>query len=225
MLKSIKKALEFCQKEEKVRGVVLTGSRSTFTTGLDVASVDGSNTTSVKDIESTAGAITSLLYNGKPAICAINGKAMGDGVIYALACDYRIATKDSFFQMPEITFGIFPGTGCMVLMTRIIGIPWTRKMLMYAEKIDAVKALKIGLIDQIVDSQEDLVQETMNRAKFLFTKNQTVLNAIKLCSNHFLDKPYREAYELERIGSSWYEFEDKERYLEDLHNKIINYGK
>ena len=220
MLKSIKKAIEHCQNDDKIRGIILTGRGNSFSTGIDLDYVDGSDHKAVKDIEQTAGEICLLLYNGKPVICAVNGRAMGDGVVYLLCCDYRIAIKDSIFQMPEINSGIFPGTGCIVLMTRIIGIPWTKKLLMFAEKISSEKALEIGLIDQIVDTQEELMELALKKATFLFTKNQTVLNSIKLCSNHFGDKSYNEAYELEKIGSGWYEHADKEKFLRAFRKKF-----
>ncbi|MFW9827180.1 MAG: enoyl-CoA hydratase/isomerase family protein [Candidatus Thorarchaeota archaeon] len=104
--------------------------------------------------------------------------------------------------MPEINLGIFRGTGIILLMSRGIGIPWTKKILIFAEKISSCKALEIGLIDQIVENKEELMKIALDKAKFLFTKNKTVLNAIKLCSNHLADKSYNEAYELEKIGSA-----------------------
>lgn len=123
-------------------------------------------------------------------------------------------------MMPEINLGIFPGTGIIVLMTRVIGIPWTKKILMFAEKISVERALEIGLIDQIVEDQDELMKVALDKAKFLFTKNQTVMNAIKLCSNHLADKSYNEAYELEKIGSAWYEHEDKDQYLKDFRKQF-----
>ncbi len=194
--------------------------RASFTTGMDIDEIDGSDHEAVKEYEETAASIQELFYYGKPVICAINGKAMGDGVAYALCSDYRIAVKNSFFMMPEINLGVFPGTGIIVLMTRVIGIHWTKKILMFAEKISAEKALEIGLIDHIVDNQEDLMKVALEKAKFLFTKNQTVLNAIKLCSNHLADKSYKDAYELEKIGSAWYEYEDKKQYIKNLREKF-----
>lgn len=220
MAKDLKKAIEFCQNSDKIRGLILTGNGTSFTTGMDIDEIDGSNHVAVKDYENTAASIQELLYYGKPTICAINGKAMGDGVVYALCSDYRISVKNCYFMMPEINIGVFPGTGIIVLMSRVIGIPWTKKILMFAEKIGSEKALKIGLIDQIVENQEELMKVALNKAKFLFTKNQTVLNAIKLCSNHLADKSYNEAYELEKVGSAWYEYEDKKNYLFDFRNKF-----
>ena len=220
MAKNLKNALEFCQNSEKIRGIILTGNGKSFTTGMDIDEIDGSDHAAVKEYEKTAASIQELFYYGKPTICAINGKTMGDGVAYALGSDYRITVRDSFFMMPEINLGVFPGTGIIVLMTRVIGISWTKKILMFAERISAEKALEIGLIDQIVENQEDLMKVALDKAKFLFTKNQTVLNAIKLCSNHLADKSYHTACELEQIGSAWYEYEDKDEYIKKYRKKF-----
>ncbi|MFX0187647.1 MAG: enoyl-CoA hydratase/isomerase family protein [Candidatus Hodarchaeota archaeon] len=219
-LKNLKKAIEYCQKSEKIRGIILTHNGTSFSTGMDLGAINGSAHAAVKELEGTAADICKLLYNGKPVICAVNGRTMGEGVVFLICCDYRIATKESFFQYPEINSGIFPGTGCIVLMTKIIGIPWTKKMLMLAEKVDSEKALDIGLIDQIVDSKEELMQEMMKKAKFLFTKNQTVLNAIKLCSNHFLNKSYNTAYQIEKEASAWYEHTDKDQFIINFRKKF-----
>lgn len=220
MAKNLKNAIEFCQNSEKIRGIILTGKGTSFTTGMDIDEIDGSDHGAVKEYEKTAASIQDLLYYGKPTICAINGKAMGDGVAYALCSDYRIAIRESFFMMPEINLGVFPGTGIIVLMTRVLGIPWTKKILMFSEKLSTEKALEIGLIDQIVEHQEELLELALGKAKFLFPKNQTVLNAIKLCSNHLADKSYNEAYELEKIGSAWYEYEDKEKFITEFRKKF-----
>ncbi|MHA1292270.1 MAG: enoyl-CoA hydratase/isomerase family protein [Promethearchaeota archaeon] len=220
LLVNLKKAIEYCQNSEKIRGIILTASGSSFSTGMDLDFIDGSNHMAVKRLEGTAAEICKLLFNGKPAIAAINGRCMGEGVVFTLCCDYRIAIKDTFFFMPEILSGIFPGTGCIILMTKIIGISWTKKMLMFAERINSEKALEINLIDHIVENKRDLLKVAMEKAKFLFAKNQTVINAIKLCSNHFIDKSYNEAYELEKQGSAWYEHDNKEKFIKSFREKF-----
>ena len=223
MVKNLKNAIEYCQNNEKIRGLVLTGNGTTFTTGLDMDTIDGSDQTAVKEYEKTAADIAELIFNGKPTICAINGRAMGDAVAYSLCSDYRIAIKESYFMMPEIRSGIFPGAGTIVLMTRMIGVPWTKRILMFAEKISAEKALEIGLIDQIVDNREELMEVTMRKARFLFTKNQPALNLIKLCSNHLPDKSYNEAYRLEKEAlMGWVEEKDKLQFVENFRKKLMN---
>jgi enoyl-CoA hydratase len=220
LFESLKEAVKYCQKEEKIRGIILTNNGTSFSTGVDLGAIDGSDHKAVKYLEATAADICKLIYNGKPAICAINGRTMGEGVVYTVCCDYRIATKESLFQMPEIFSGIFTGTGCLVLFSKILGISWTKKMCMFSEKINAEQALEIGIIDHIVEDKEELMKTALSKAKFLFTRNQMVLNAIKLCCNHLGNKAYNEAYGLEKIGSAWYEFEDREQYIKILREKF-----
>lgn len=219
-LDHLKNAIQHCQNDTKIRGLVLTNNGNSFSTGMDLDAIDGSDHVAVKKLEGTAADICKLLFNGKPAICAINGRTLGEGVVFSICCDYRIALKSSFFQMPEINSGIFPGTGCVILFSKIIGIPWTKKMLMFGEKVASSKALEIGLIDQVVDTYEQLIEETLNKARFLFSKNQTVLQAIKLCSNHFLDKSYADAYKIEKVASGWYKHQDKEMFIREFRKKF-----
>lgn len=221
MLTNLRNAVEHCQANEKIRGIILTNKGDNFSTGMDLGFIDGSDHVAVKTLEATAAETCLLLWNGKPAIAAINGRCMGEGAVFAICCDYRIATKTSYFQMPEIKSGIFPGTGCLILFSKIIGIPWTKKLLMLAERIDAEKALDINFIDLVVDEKEILLESALEKARFLSTKNQTVLNLIKLCANHLADKDYVSAYKIEQQGSAWYEHENKEFFLDKFRKKFI----
>jgi len=223
MLKDLKKAIDHCQQAENIRGILLTGNGNSFTTGMDMRSIDASNHEMAFEYERIASEIAFSLFSGKPVICAINGKAMGDGVAYALCSDYRLAIKETYFQMPEIKTGIFPGAGTIVIMTRVLGIPWTKRILMFAEKIPAEKALEIGLIDCIVDSKEELIKVALEKARFLFTKNQVVLNGIKLCTNYLIDKSISKGYELEKqFLKDWIEGGKKKDHVEYFREKIIS---
>ncbi|MEJ2248379.1 MAG: enoyl-CoA hydratase/isomerase family protein [Candidatus Lokiarchaeota archaeon] len=220
-LECLKECIKYCQENEKVRGLILTNDGNSFSTGMDLDFIDGSDHLAVKNLESTAADIVELLYNGKPTIAAVSGRCMGEGVVFTICCDYRIATKGSFFQMPEIYSGIFPGTGCVILFSKILGIPWTKKLLMFAEKVDAKNAKEINLIDKIVSSKDELIKEALKKARFLFTKNQTVLNLIKLCSNHLPNMSYKKAYEIEKQASGWYEYQDKKKFLKDFRKNFL----
>ena len=213
-------SMEYCQLSDKIRGIILTNNGESFSTGMDLDYIDGSDHAAVKELEATAADICNLIWDGKPVICALNGRCMGEGVVFAIACDYRIATKGSFFWMPEILSGIFPGTGCIILFSKILGIPWTKKMLMLAERVSAEKAIEINLIDQVVDNKDELMEAALDKAKFLFTKNQMVLNAIKLCSNHLMDKSYTRASLLESFASSWFEHQNETIFLSKLRRMI-----
>ncbi|MFX0008973.1 MAG: enoyl-CoA hydratase/isomerase family protein [Candidatus Hermodarchaeota archaeon] len=219
-LNDLKNAIEYCQADSKIKGVILTNNGTSFSTGMDLGEITKYDYTQVKELESIAATICKLLYNGKPAICAVNGRTMGEGVVFLVCCDYKIATKESFFQMPEINSAIFPGTGCVILFSKIIGINWTKKMLMFSEKIGIDLALKIGLIDSIVQDKQELMRLALEKANFLHSKNQIVLHAIKLMSNHLANENFAEAYDIEKKGSDWYKYKDKEQLLKELNDKF-----
>jgi enoyl-CoA hydratase/carnithine racemase len=214
-LTDLENALDFCQHHEKVKVIILTAYGTSFSTGMDLGEITKYDYKDVKELERRAASICKILYNGKPVICAINGRTLGEGVVFLTCCDYRIAVQGSFFQMPEINSAIFPGTGCITLFSKIIGISWTKKMLMFAERVDTQKAFSIGLIDEIVDDKI-LLTAAIEKAKFLSTKNQTVLNAIKILTNHLHNRKVSEAYKLEKIGSDWYRFPEKAKFLAEL---------
>ena len=219
-LKHLKEAIEFCQNNDKIKGLILTANGNSFSTGMDLGEITKYDYKDVKELEHLAASICQLLYNGKPTICAINGRTLGEGVVFLVCCDYRIAVKDSFFQMPEINTAIFPGTGCVTLFSKVLGISWTKKILMFAERLDAKKALEIGLIDKIVDNQDELMKVALDKAKFINTKNSTVMNSIKILSNHLMDKSFTDAYPLEIIASDWYKFTDKKKILKDFQKSL-----
>jgi enoyl-CoA hydratase len=221
LLNHLKKAIKYCNSSKKIRGIMLTNKGDSFSTGMDIGAIDASDHEAVKNLEKVAAEICFLLWNGKPAISAVNGRTMGEGVVFMICCDYRIATKDSYFQMPEIYSGIFPGTGCTILFAKVLGIGWAKKLLMFAEKIDAKKALQINLIDNIAEDSQKLMKAALKKARFLFTKNQTVLNLTKLCVNNLFDMPLKEAYEIEKEASAWYEHKDKDKFLEKFRHRFI----
>ena len=82
-------------------------------------------------------------------------------------------------------------------------------------KGNSLKALDINLIDNLVDTIENLMKQAFKKAKFLFTINQTVFNVIKLCGNHIIDKTDSEASKIEKKGSAWYEHEDKNSFIKE----------
>ena len=93
---------------------------------------------------------------------------------------------------------------------------------MLAEKVPSEKAVDINLVDLVVDNKEELMNVAMEKVKFLFPKNQTVLNAIKLCANHLADKDYMTAYQIEKQASSWYQYDDKESFLNKFRNRFLD---
>lgn len=89
----------------------------------------------------------------KPIVAAINGTCLGGGLELAIACQYRIATKDrkTVLGVPEVLLGILPGAGGTQRLPRLVGVPAAFDMMLTGRNIRADRAKKMGLVDQLVE--------------------------------------------------------------------------
>ena len=84
-------------------------------------------------------------------IAAIEGFCLGGGLELALACDMRLASRESTFGFPEITVGALPSGGGTVRAPRAIGLSRAREMLLFGRPIDARRAVDFGLVSELVE--------------------------------------------------------------------------
>ena len=85
------------------------------------------------------------------SIAAINGYAMGGGLECALSCDIRIAEQHAQLALPETAVGLLPcGCGTQTLPW-LVGEGWAKRMILTGERIDAATALRIGLVEEVVE--------------------------------------------------------------------------
>ena len=87
----------------------------------------------------------------KPIVAAIHGTALGGGLEVALACHFRVATKDAKLGLPEVKLGLLPGAGGTQRLPRAVGPELAVKMIVGGDPIGAAEALKNGLIEEIVE--------------------------------------------------------------------------
>jgi enoyl-CoA hydratase/carnithine racemase len=109
-----------------------------------------------RDVARTAatrfGAAFEALQNARAVvIAAINGYAMGGGLECALSCDIRIAEQHAQLALPETAVGLLPcGCGTQTLPW-LVGEGWAKRMILTGERVDAATALRIGLVEEVVD--------------------------------------------------------------------------
>jgi len=105
----------------------------------------------------------------KPVVAALNGMALGGGFELAMRCHSIVALRDAWMQLPEITLGIVPGIGAMVVPYR----RWPQasiefnSMLRQAHRLKAKRALELGVVDKLADNYHGLVQTAIDRVKAL----------------------------------------------------------
>ncbi|GIX43405.1 MAG: hypothetical protein KatS3mg129_3138 [Leptospiraceae bacterium] len=79
---------------------------------------------------------------------------LGGGLELALACDIRIASKNAKFGLPETGLGLIPGFGGTQRLPRIVGRGIALEIILTGDHIDSERALKIGLVNHVVELQE-----------------------------------------------------------------------
>jgi enoyl-CoA hydratase len=119
----------------------------------------------------------------KPVIASVQGHALGGGCELAMFCDLTVAADDALFGEPEV---LFSQVGPAVLMPFIVGHKCARELIYFGDRIDAKRALDIGMINRIVPSQE-LAAATMKYARRLALIAPEALAAAKLAVNRGLD--------------------------------------
>lgn len=89
----------------------------------------------------------------KPVVAAISGSCLGGGLELAIACQFRIATKDkkTVLASPEVLLGLLPGAGGTQRLPKMVGIPAAFDMMLTGRNIHADRAKKMGLVDQLVE--------------------------------------------------------------------------
>ncbi|MFI4917716.1 MAG: enoyl-CoA hydratase/isomerase family protein, partial [Phycisphaerales bacterium JB060] len=89
----------------------------------------------------------------KPIILGAQGPCLGVGVEMSASCDFRFASENATFSVPEVRMGSIAGSGGVSRLTRVIGPHWTKWLSMAGQTVDAEQALRIGLVHEVVPAQ------------------------------------------------------------------------
>lgn len=138
------------QNPESIRVVIVTGNGTAFCAGDDVKELPGLSSDAAREL-SLRQARTYLAFEQlpQPIIAAVNGPALGGGCVLAYSCDFRLASHQARFGMPEIKLGWPPGYGLSQLMS-MVGKPRALEMCLLGESISASTAKEWGLVHDLV---------------------------------------------------------------------------
>lgn len=147
----------------EVRAVVLTGAGDrAFCAGADLKERTSMNEPEVLELLGLYRTELGWLETSSvPTIAAINGVALGGGLELALLCDLRVATATATLALPETSLGIIPGAGGTQRLPRIVGIAKAKEMILLGTRLDAERALAIGLVHRVVPREQELLAATL----------------------------------------------------------------
>lgn len=197
----IQRAFETLHADPEVWAVVLAGNGKNFSAGLDLTASanlfvqrkDSQETDSlfhaIIDIQESFNAIEECR---KPVIAAIHGACIGGGLDMIAACDVRLASRDARFSLREAALGIIADLGSLNRLPHIIGPGHTRELAFTAKDIDAERALRIGLINDIYPDRETCLAAARELADEMARQAPLAVQGAKEVMNYCKDKTVRD---------------------------------
>jgi enoyl-CoA hydratase/carnithine racemase len=154
--------------------------------------------------QARAGRLTEFNFGGntrdfqtwKPCIAAVNGFALAGGLEIALACDFRIAVPRARFGVPEVRWAIIPGGGGTQRLARLLGQARALDLVLTGRQIDTEEALRIGLVNRIVEPDQ-LLPAAQELAGQLLQNGPLALRAAKQAVIAGWDRPLADGLKLE----------------------------
>lgn len=188
ILNELMQTLDSLSADKSVRVLILTGEgEKSFSSGADLTVLQ--NFKAIEDARDYALLLESAsqkLFNfPKPVISALNGFAIGGGLGFAAATDYRIASENSKMGFPAVRLGAILPVSCTLFMTHIIGLSHTREMLFTGKMLTAQEALNINLVNTVVPHKQ-VIDESIKVAKLMLEGSDMALFYTKKTINSLL---------------------------------------
>lgn len=173
-------ALSVANDEAGIGAVLFQGSGGVFTAGNDITDFLAHATSPQRGFgESPAMRFIKALAGAqKPMIACVDGIAIGIGTTMILHCDFTVASPRALFHTPFVDLGLVPEAGSSLLLPQRIGPVKAAEMLMLGKKVDAEEALKIGLINEIVDT-DNVAAHTLDLARAVAAKPRGAMLAAR----------------------------------------------
>lgn len=153
MMREINAALNECAQRRDLTAIVFDAAEGTRAFSAGVAVEEHVPATVFQMLDSFHSIFRALLQIAKPTIAVVDGPALGGGCELVAACDIVIASNQAKFGQPEIKLGVFPPIAA-ILLPAIIGERRARELILTGELIESDEALRLGLVNYVVSSEE-----------------------------------------------------------------------
>ena len=163
MLAALRRSIDAAVADERVVGIVITGTGRGFSAGLDMAALAASahtgdasagasgHVSGAPTVDELPALFSYLLDVPKPVIAAVNGVTAGGGFVLAMMCDLRfVAEQGASFTTVFGKRGLVAEHGTSWLLPRLVGTSRALDLLWSSRRIDAAEAYRIGLADRVV---------------------------------------------------------------------------
>ena len=189
-------------------GIVLSGGPKVFSAGLDVPyllSLGERKDHLLLAWQAFFGLARTLASSPVPVVAAIGGHAPAGGCVLALCCDYRIMASGPFrIGLNETEVGLVAPEGIQRLMRRVVGTYRAERLLVAGELVEAETALRIGLVDELVEIEHVATRGKVWLEHLLSLPRSAMLHTRALARADLVDALRPEHIELDRFIEAWY---------------------
>jgi enoyl-CoA hydratase len=189
-------------RDGAVRAIVLSGRGRHFTAGLDLDYAAGQFAPAadaaraaearLRHIEWLQDSFGAVEAARAPVIAAIHGGCVGAGVDLASACDLRVASEDSFFQVAEVDVAITADLGTLQRLGFLIPQGVLRELAYTGRRMDAAEAARLGLVNRLLPDRDRTIEAAMEIARTIAAKSPLAVAGAKRNLNYSRGRPVEE---------------------------------
>ncbi len=203
MILELEGVLDAAARDDDVRAVVLTGGPQVFSAGGDLKAMKERSGMFAGEPPELRSRYLDGIHRvprawsrfPKPVIAAICGGAIGAGLDLACMCDLRVAGQGATFASSFVRVGLVPGDGGAYFLARTIGFPRALELMLTGDRINAARALEIGLVHRVVADQ-DVLASAVTWAKELATLPAVAVSLTKRAAYMSWDQGMEASLEL-----------------------------
>ncbi|MHA1452590.1 MAG: enoyl-CoA hydratase/isomerase family protein, partial [Promethearchaeota archaeon] len=181
---------------KKIRVVLLRAAGEHFSAGIDFNLLSGQDPDAPKYSFEPAAfrymlknilqpIFTRLASLEKPTIAIVDGMCIGSGYELILACDFRYATKNSYFQLKEAQIGLLPDLGGTSRLLRLVNTSHAKEISLVGRKVSAETGFRMGFLNGIAESKEgleklvqDMIKEILRAAPLTYGLGKKAIDKI-----------------------------------------------
>ena len=198
--RELPEAVNHISDTASARVIVISGEGAHFSSGMDISVfMEHSGLLTEEtgreiaadqlrfEIKRLQGTMSALENARQPVLAAIQGVAIGGAIDLITACDCRYAAADAFFTVQETAIGMTADVGTFPRLAKIIPEGWARQMSYTAERVPAQKAKEIGLVNEVYETHEALMDGVMGVARQIAEHAPLAVTGAKRLINYSRD--------------------------------------
>jgi enoyl-CoA hydratase len=185
----------------RARVIVISSTGKHFCAGMDLsvfASSEGVGASQEGDLQTRnehfrhhvhylQNSFTCLDKARIPVLVAIQGGCIGGAVDFISACDIRWASADAFFCIQEINIAMTADVGTFPRLCKLLPEGWVRELAYTGRRLTATRAKELGLVNEVFDTHEALVEHVMVTAREIASKAPLAVSGSKVMINYARD--------------------------------------